>query len=493
MYASRREFLRKAALVGAGLAGVLAGCQPKVVEKVITKEVERVVKETVIVKGTPQVVEKVVKETVVVKEEAPDLMAKAAEEAKVSVAGGGDLVLDFWNGLTGDDGIVMVGIVQNFTEENPGITVKMQRIPWGIYFDKLMAALVAGTGPDVFILHAPTEVQEWSRKDVLLVLDDLFDSGMLPKDDFNTEVLSGCLDKDGHAIAIPQDAYCPVLWLNLDVFEKAGVEFDPERPPLTRDEFIELCTQLTWDKNGKHPNEPGFDPENIDTWAYGTNDMVGITLRQNGVDAVSMDGSCKATVTDAKFLDALQWGQDIVWKYHFKSGEHWSADEQRLANGKLAMNGNGSWFYGWFKLHPEIDNHAVWPWPIIGEKRGVWVDSHGLCIPKGAEPEVVEAGKKLIKYISDTPKWAAEAGMPTPRKSVAQHPSIATNWALPVEIAQQEYRLPPNLSYPCPSEVWGILNPMIAAVLNNEREPLDAMQEAEPQIQQILDRCCKEK
>jgi multiple sugar transport system substrate-binding protein len=478
--------------LGAAAAGAaLAACQPKtvVVEKIVTQEVEKVVKETVIVEGTPQVVEKVVKETVVVEQEGSNIMAKAADEAIVSAAGAGQVVLDYWNGLTGDDGVVMIKIVQQFAQQNPEVTVKMQRIPWGIYFEKLMPAFVAGAGPDLFILHAPGEVYEWARRDIPLTLDEMFDDGMLPKEDFDAKVLTNCTF-EGETVAIPMDSYCPVLWLNLDVFEEAGVEYDPERGPLTRDEFIEICTQLTWDENGNHPNEPGFDPERVDTYAYGTNDMVGTTYRQNGVDAVSMDGSCKAMITDPRFIDGLQWGHDIVHKYHFKSGEHWSADEQRLAAGKLAMNGNGSWFYDWFRLHPEVPNKAVWPWPTTGEEPGLWTGTHGLCLPADGDPEKIEWGKKLIQFISDSHMWAAEAGMPTPRKSVATHPLIATNWALPTEIEQQEWAYAPNTSYPCPSEVGGILNPAIATVLNGEMEPLEAMQDIEPRIQQVLDRCC---
>lgn len=76
---SRRRFLSGLGALAASSA--VAACQPKTVivertvevekEKVVTKEVEKVVKETVIVAGTPQVVEKVVKETVVVEVEAP--------------------------------------------------------------------------------------------------------------------------------------------------------------------------------------------------------------------------------------------------------------------------------------------------------------------------------------------------------------------------------------------------------------------------------------
>ena len=57
---SRRSLLKNAA--GVAAAGVLAACQPKVVEKIVKETVlvteEKVVKETVIVAGTPQVVEK---------------------------------------------------------------------------------------------------------------------------------------------------------------------------------------------------------------------------------------------------------------------------------------------------------------------------------------------------------------------------------------------------------------------------------------------------
>jgi hypothetical protein len=66
---SRRAFLRA---FGAGAAAAALGaCAPKtvLVEKEVTREVEKVVKETVMVEGEPVEVTKVVKETVVVKEE----------------------------------------------------------------------------------------------------------------------------------------------------------------------------------------------------------------------------------------------------------------------------------------------------------------------------------------------------------------------------------------------------------------------------------------
>jgi len=78
---ARRDFLTLAGLATAGTA--LAACQPKIVE--VTKVVEKVVKETVMVAGTPQVVEKVVKETVVVKEEVEKEVTKVVEKEVTKV------------------------------------------------------------------------------------------------------------------------------------------------------------------------------------------------------------------------------------------------------------------------------------------------------------------------------------------------------------------------------------------------------------------------
>lgn len=484
---SRRTFLRRATVLGAGLTAALAGCQPKVVEveKIVTQEVEKIVKETVVVEGTPQVVEKVVKETVVAEDEG--LMAKADESAIVSAAGSGSVVIEYWNGLTGEDGITMLKICQQFTEQYPDVTIKTQRIPWGNYFDKLLPAIVAGAGPDYFILHRG-ELHEWKPKGVLMNLDELFDSGELPRDDFNTVILEDCMH-EGHIMGVPLDSYGPVLWLNLDLLEKAGITYEEEEEPMDRTKFLETMTALTWDVNGKHPGESGFDPGNVDIWGYGGGNNVGTYAKQNGVDSVSTDGSCKAQVTEEGFVDALTFERDLRWKYYVQSSGDFAAD-QGFAAGKLSVFYNGSWFYNWFKEYPDF-RPGVWYLPTIGANKGVWNDSHCHVLPLDLEADLLDWCKKLTVHIHSSHLWASEAGMPTPRASVAAHPQIAENWALPVQLRQQDWIQKPNRSYPCGTEISGVLDPEIAAALNNEKEPLQAMQDAAARMQPILDRCCR--
>ena len=110
---SRRRFLSASAIVMTGV--MAAACKPKVVEveKVITKEVERIVKETVIIAGTPQVVEKVVKQTVVVKKEVTAAPAKA------------EPVTIRYHGRTGVQGDYFDARARDFEQRYPNITVKI--------------------------------------------------------------------------------------------------------------------------------------------------------------------------------------------------------------------------------------------------------------------------------------------------------------------------------------------------------------------------------
>lgn len=445
---SRREFLRVAAVAGAGAAALLAGCQPKVVEQ-------------------------------------PSAPAAAELGAPPVQAPAGDVIIDYWNGLTGEDGITMLKICQLWQEKNEGVFVKTQRIPWGQYLEKLLPALVAGSGPDIFILHRERLPDYASKPGVLLPLDDIFDQGLLPRDDYRDEIIADAY-WDGKLMGVPLDAYGPVCWINMDLLEQAGVEWPDDREPLSREEFLDLVTKCTWDESGKHPNEAGFNKDKVAVWGYAGRDTVGETTRQNGVDAVSLDGSCKATVTDPLYLDGLQFGRDLTWEYWVKPPVGVDVN-MAFAAGQLVVRTNGSWYYNWFRDYPDT-NWAARYWPRLGKEKGIWVGSHNHCLPGTISAVKRDWCFKLIAEMGSTHLWSAEAGMPSARMSIAEHPAVKENWALPMQFRQHAWAYRPNLTFKQREEVLGVLNPRIAAALNNEMTPLAAMQEAEREMQAILDR-----
>jgi len=131
---SRRDLLRD---MGIGAAAVLAAaCQPKVVEvtRVVEKEVEKVVKETVIVEGTPQVVEKVVEKAVTA--------APVTEPVT--------LVVETYQWEEGGFREWMDWINAKLVSEQPNVKIEKRSAPYTEYWDKLLVKMQAGTMGDVF-------------------------------------------------------------------------------------------------------------------------------------------------------------------------------------------------------------------------------------------------------------------------------------------------------------------------------------------------------
>jgi len=138
---SRRSFLRMA-LLGSAAAAV-AACQPKIVEvpKEVVKEVEKVVKETVIVEGTPKIVEKVVVE-------------QAPQEPVLVQWYDYDITTNFPQEL-----------VQAFMKVHPEIEVEVVGTAGG-YYDKLQTILAAGMAPDL-MNYQSWRWQPYAKKGVL--------------------------------------------------------------------------------------------------------------------------------------------------------------------------------------------------------------------------------------------------------------------------------------------------------------------------------------
>lgn len=100
----------------------------KEVEKAVTQVVEKVVKETVIVEGTPQVIEKVVTS-------APPTPAPPSA-VEISLWGWWEPRMDIY------------AMAARRTEErHPDISIDMQSLPYDTLWQKVLPSSLAGTGP----------------------------------------------------------------------------------------------------------------------------------------------------------------------------------------------------------------------------------------------------------------------------------------------------------------------------------------------------------
>src|SRR5262249_58765363 len=83
--------------------------------------------------------------------------------------------ISYWNGLTGADGKVMDGLIDQFTQET-GIRVEQQRIQWADLYAKLQVSVPAGEGPDLALIHT-VEVPPFATHGILEPMDDATATG----------------------------------------------------------------------------------------------------------------------------------------------------------------------------------------------------------------------------------------------------------------------------------------------------------------------------
>jgi len=318
--------------------------------------------------------------------------------------------LVFWNGLTGSDGVTLDGIVKKFTDANPDISVRVEKMVWATYFDKLLTSLVSGSGaPDVFLLHE-FEIPQFASQGVLYETGEFFKpKGDLDKADYEPEYIKALL-YDGKTYGVPLDRHGWGVIVNKDLFKKAGL--DPSKAPKNAKEFIDLATKLTIDKNGKHPNEPGFDEKNVVQWgtfaSWPKPNFLSVLWQFGGNWT---DGKGKATLDTPEAHKALQFWVDLIYKYKVSPKPAGYDGWQSLANQKLAIIPEGCWIYN-FLVDSKVP-FGVWEYPQFGDKKAaVWTSGHVMYMPVNESGDNLKAAKKLITFLSqNTAAWAT-AGMP---------------------------------------------------------------------------------
>ena len=380
---SRRELLRASTLVAAG--GVLAACQPEVIERVVKetvvveKEVEKVVKETVQVE-----VEKVVKETVVIEKTIPQ-----------------DVEFDMW----GWTDLVWTQVLDEFMVQNPHIKVNLSELGENVFGDqKFLTAVAAGKGPSVAVQNKHTFMQ-FAAKGMYQDITPFFEADGMSRDDWYTMQLNE-VTWEGKLYGLPRWGAVRYLHWNRAHFEEVGL--DPDTPPKTWAELEEFAEKLNVRDSNGELERIGFVPYLVGNswmWLYG-----GL----NGAKALSDD---KRTVTcdDEKWVEALDW-MVRFYDNHVGTFELANAFSEGISAaglgdpftaGKVSMSANGDWAVADLLRSPDLD-WMVAPMPIPeGGQKSSWSCGYTVTMPPSAR--YPEAAWELIKWWTGIPGWQALA------------------------------------------------------------------------------------
>ena len=401
--------------------------------------------------------------------------------------------LVLWHGLTGSDGAVFAELLKQFTDANPDVCLNSEGYPWDIFFQKYPTAVAAGTPPDMVIFHA-AEVNQMANEGLMTPMDDvIFNDGTLAKENFNEALING-ITVDGQTMAVPFDNHGWLLWYNTKLMEDAGL--DPDVLPANGAEFIEVAQKLTTDVNGKHPNEEGFDKDNVDVWAIDytwPRFTIPTTLWQFGGGVVSEDGTT-ATLNSPESVAAVQYWHDLMYKYYVAPpavpGKMWAGDLYK--NNKLVFMWEGTWTGGFMRDNPDVA--ALTKTAFINSlapdgNQSVKFDSHIMSIPTGVDQDGMDKAKKLMTFLVEQGAYWATSGQVPALKSVQALPEVQEIPSVAKAAEQFNAVGRTDLAHPAFIEIQTAWETAVGnALASADVDVAAALQAGNDQIQSILDR-----
>lgn len=163
-----------------------------------------------------------------------------------------DSTVRFWYHFDNPDN-PMDELVAKFEEQNPGIAIEAENVPWNSYYDNLYTAIVGGGAPDAAMvkLFAQPRLVEMGALEPI----DAWLASWEGKNDLLDNILDINAGPDGNQYYLPVQYVVLYLYYRADLFAEAGLE-----PPATCEDFLAAAKALTRDTDGDG---------NIDVYGFG--------------------------------------------------------------------------------------------------------------------------------------------------------------------------------------------------------------------------------
>lgn len=289
-------------------------------------------------------------------------------------------------------------LIEQFEAENPDIRViHNSDIPYANFRDEIAASAPAGVGPDVVTLF-----YGW--------IPAFVDAGYLtplPEDPFSEEFILETFSPmvanskfEGSYWAIPTAVRSLALFWNKDILAAAGL--DPEAPPATLDEFVDIALATTiydGDADIFNITQQGHAP------ALAAQDhhwFREVLLRQFGGVPYSDDGRT-VTYNSEAGCAAFSWLAAFETEHKTGSNDLFEDATNSFINGTAALHIDGSFRVGTIARNNPDLNYGVTELPIgpNGEQHtfgSYW--THGITRRANDDPARMEAAVKFLQFIT---------------------------------------------------------------------------------------------
>ncbi|HEX7120647.1 MAG TPA: sugar ABC transporter substrate-binding protein [Longimicrobiales bacterium] len=274
-------------------------------------------------------------------------------------------------------------IVDSFQVRHPEIPVCYESLEGsGIYREKVLTSIAAGTPPGVFLLDG-IDIPAFVAADALLDLSPYVDRAGVALDAFEPQVLAPF--HEGGLWAFPKGYTPMVIYYNKDLFDAAGVPY-PE-PGWTWSDFLETAKSLTRDLDGDGA---------VDQWGFGWPReffYLQSWIWAGGGELLSPDGTRASgfldspeTVAAVRFYLELATRHGVAPRIEmFRRGL--GGLSRLFYSGRVAMLQSGHWSAPRFQRHEDAGRlrWGVAPFPVReGAAPATALYASGWAVPKTA-------------------------------------------------------------------------------------------------------------
>lgn len=299
--------------------------------------------------------------------------------------------IEYWQYVFDTRVKAMDQLIENFQKANPDITVKHTTFPYADYQTRVIAANMAGNGPDVMQLF-----YGWLDKFVAGNLVQPLSPEVFPHDKIESEFfpIVSAMKRGDDYYGLPTAVRSLALFYNKKLFTEAGL--DPSKPPQTLDELVDAAMKTTKRDGAGNLVSEGFTVEmggqDHQWWRE-------VLLRQFGTEPYNADYS-QVTYNNENGAKALKFYTDLQLVH--KVGQAGFMDEGQAAfrGGKAAMTIDGTFRLGSFRTITDFE-WGVTELPANADGvRSNYASYFANAIGGKVEGEKLEAAQKFLTYIS---------------------------------------------------------------------------------------------
>lgn len=329
--------------------------------------------------------------------------------------------ITFWNGFTASDGTNLKKIVADYNKTNKDhVKVKMDRMSWDNFNEKLPTAITAKKAPD-FVAMNYGDMAGYVHNGTMKDMSNFYNYKGVDKSNFEKSAVN--MGKiNGKSYFIPMQVQGNYLYWNKDLYKKAGI--NPNSKVKTIAQYMNYAKRIKALGNGVQGTY----------WS----DFAQWSLVYGG--SILNKSETKSTINSAANRKVLNQFRQMMYveKLGNPSTQGVAVDNLMFA-GKLGLEVSGPWLNeGMIK---NKINYGVTQFPTLEKngKKQAWLAGVGFGIPSSTDDSKTKAIYSFVKYWNSkkiSERWSQENKCAPYLKDVAADKQIKNDPVIS-ELAKQ--------------------------------------------------------